>query len=190
MSTFELFAVTSIASTGGPTKMVGVWIFLLLAVLSISLKAQSGGPYSVSQSVVAGGGAASDDGSSGQFTLTGTIGQSVAGARSVGSFYRIQSGFWHYDLAPTSASVSIVGRVVSETGEPVDRAAVRMTNTRGATLTALTNAFGYFIFGEIPAGESYVIEYSARGFLSGSQIIVPMDDISDLKIVIFRPAQF
>ena len=167
-----------------------------LAILIVSLvmpplaATQSGGQYSVSQSVIAGGGAASDDGPGGQFTLTGTIGQSVVGARSFGSIYRIQSGFWHYDLAPTSASVSIVGRVVSETGEPVDRAAVRMTNSRGATLTALTNPFGYFIFEDIPVGESYVIEYSARNFLSGSQIIVPMDDVSDLKIVIFRPAQF
>ncbi|HMO81428.1 MAG TPA: carboxypeptidase-like regulatory domain-containing protein [Pyrinomonadaceae bacterium] len=190
MNTFELFAATSIASSGGPSKLVVVWTLLLIAVLSISLMAQSGGQYSVSQSVIAGGGASSDDGPGGQFTLTGTIGQSIAGARSFGSIYRIQSGFWNYDLAPTSASVSIVGRVVSETGEPVDRGAVRMTNSRGATLTALTNPFGYFIFEGIPVGESYVIEYSARGFLSGSQIIVPMDDISDLKIVIFRPAQF
>ncbi|QYO65850.1 carboxypeptidase-like regulatory domain-containing protein [Leptolyngbya sp. 7M] len=164
--------------------------FIVLLSLCIPVAAQTGGQFVITQSVIAGGGAASDDGPGGQFTLTGTIGQSVAGVRSFGSIYRIQSGFWRSDLAPTSASISIIGRVVSELDQPVNRASVRITNLRGVSRSAITNTFGYFMFEEIPVGESYVVEYSARGFLSGSQVIVPMEDISDLKIIMFHNAEF
>lgn len=168
----------------------GTVLAIFIMNVAITALAQSGGQFVITQSAIAGGGAASDDGPGGQFSLTGTIGQSVAGARSFGPAYRMQSGFWHYDIAPTSASISIIGRVVSEFGQPVNRASVRITNSGGVSRSALTNNFGYFIFEGIPVGESYIIEYSARGFLSGSQVIVPMEDISDLQIVIFHNAEF
>jgi hypothetical protein len=52
--------------------------------------AQSGGPYTIQRSVIAGGGGSS---SGGDFTLQGTIGQGVVGAMGDTS-YTLAGGFW------------------------------------------------------------------------------------------------
>jgi hypothetical protein len=70
-------------------------LFVLLMVLSClvgstAMRAQSGGPYTLDQSVTAGGGGGSSGGS---FALQGTIGQGVVGAMSAGN-YTQAGGFW------------------------------------------------------------------------------------------------
>jgi hypothetical protein len=62
--------------------------------LSVSVLAQSGGQFVITQSVVAGGGVQNSAG--GAFSLDGTIGQAVAGNSIVGSPFAATSGFWNF----------------------------------------------------------------------------------------------
>src|SRR5688572_213017 len=62
-----------------------------ILLLSVSVISQSGGNFTITKSVIAGGGGRS---SGGAFTVTGTIGQSIAGRSSTGSGFTVISGFW------------------------------------------------------------------------------------------------
>src|SRR5688572_927579 len=63
---------------------------LLVCLSSMSL-AQSGGQFTITKSVIAGGGGRATGGT---FTVDGTIGQSVAGGPSTGATFTLISGFW------------------------------------------------------------------------------------------------
>jgi parallel beta-helix repeat protein len=65
-------------------------------------------------------------------------------------------------LGPTAASVSVAGRVLYANGRGVARAIVSLTNTSGATRTAMTNSFGYYRFEDVAAGETYVFNVTAK----------------------------
>ncbi|MBL8168664.1 MAG: hypothetical protein JNJ50_10950, partial [Acidobacteria bacterium] len=52
---------------------------------------QSGGSYNIQRSVIAGGG---DKSAGGNFTASGTIGQSTASSPSSGGAYTVGGGFW------------------------------------------------------------------------------------------------
>ncbi len=86
-------------------------VFLTLANIAAAQVA-TGGNYKLEQSVVAGGGATSSDSTGNQFSITGTIGQSVAGSASTGDLFNIFSGFWTpfsvaqtYNTAPQLAAI-------------------------------------------------------------------------------------
>ena len=46
----------------------------------------------------------------------------------------------------------VTGRVLTSSGEPVSRAYVTFTGLNGVTYNAITNAFGYYAIGGLPAG--------------------------------------
>jgi hypothetical protein len=64
--------------------------------------------------------------------------------------------------APTSASVSIGGRVHYANGKPIARARISLTDSSGAVRYAFTNFYGFYRFDDIPAGETYIITASRR----------------------------
>ena len=71
-------------------------VILLTAIASattlpIAVVAQSGGNFAVTKSVIAGGGGRS---ASGNFTVDGTIGESIAGVASTGGAFDLAGGFW------------------------------------------------------------------------------------------------
>ena len=59
--------------------------------LSGTVSAQSGGIFEIKKSVISNGGGKSDGGG---FSLTGTVGQAVAGTNSLGGTFSLLSGFW------------------------------------------------------------------------------------------------
>ena len=73
-------------------------IFILM--LAVTLSAQTGGNYTIQQSVIAGGGGQNSTG--GLYSLDGTIGQSVAGGALTGGQFSVSSGFWNFTNAPVS----------------------------------------------------------------------------------------
>jgi hypothetical protein len=86
------------------------FIALLIFLGSILAQAQSGGPYLINPSVVAGGGGAS---SSPTLHLTGTLGQGLLGSSSGGTF-ALDAGFWNpaagcLSLSRTSQSFAASG---------------------------------------------------------------------------------
>src|SRR5688500_11521071 len=65
--------------------------FLLLPVLAATILCQSGGQFTITKSVIAGGGG---NASGGTFSVNGTIGQPVAGVPMTGGTFNLESGFW------------------------------------------------------------------------------------------------
>lgn len=83
---------------------------------------------------------------------------------------------------PTAASVSVSGRVLSPQGRSITRARVYFTDVNGNTRTALTNAFGYFRFEDVQAGETYILGVRHKRWQFASMVITVNDEISDLII--------
>jgi hypothetical protein len=161
-------------------------VLILISIISAVGMAQTGGQYAVSQSAIAGGAAASDDGLGGQFSITGTVGQAAAGANSVGSQYRVSGGFWQSSLAPTATGVSIEGRVVTVFGSPLAMSTVVLSDVEGNTRIAISNPFGRFRFEEVEAGRGYFIIAKAKGLSSDPQFINADQDITGIELIAFE----
>lgn len=83
-------------------------------------------------------------------------------------------------LAPTSANVSVGGRVLSN-GRGVAFATVAATDSEGTTRTALSNHLGFFRIEDVPAGENYVIFVRHKRLQFASRVIFATEDIFDLQ---------
>ena len=88
------------------------------------------------------------------------------------------------NLAPTAASASIRGRVLTPNGGAIKNAIVVLT---GGNLTApiysQTNNFGYYNFPEIAVGQTYIITVNSKRytFPNPSRIIDLQENIQDLN---------
>jgi Carboxypeptidase regulatory-like domain len=157
-----------------------------LAILLISIPAisQSGGPYVIQQSVVAGGG--TTDAAGGQFSFGGTIGQAVAGQRVNSPASSAHAGFWNPDqLGPSAAGVSIGGRVTSAAGQGIRNVSVTLNQNNGTTRTCLTGSFGYYQFDDVQAGQSVIITVKAKRYTFAQPAITisVADVVSDADFV-------
>lgn len=63
---------------------------------------------------------------------------------------------------PTSAAVSVSGRVLGKNGRGLANAQVKLTNSEGEVFYALTNPFGYYRFYGIPVGETIVVTVTGK----------------------------
>ncbi|HSI88703.1 MAG TPA: hypothetical protein VK918_06575, partial [Pyrinomonadaceae bacterium] len=120
----------------------------ILLFLGISAGAQSGGPYSITKSVIAGGG--SQNAAGGTFDLAGTAGQGLAGTQSSGGQFVVVGGFWaEVQFAPTAANPSLSGRITLS-GSGMQRITIMIQNlVTGEIRTARPNPFGYYRFDEV-----------------------------------------
>lgn len=170
------------------TKAMLKGTVLAIFIMNVAMTAltQSGGQFVITQSAIAGGGAASDDGPGGQFSITGTVGQAAAGANSVGSQYRVSGGFWQSSLAPTATGVSIEGRVVTVFGSPLAMSTVVLSDVEGNTRIAISNPFGRFRFEEVEAGRGYFIIAKGKGLSSDPQFINADQDITGIELIAFE----
>jgi hypothetical protein len=151
------------------------WLALL-----VSNGAQQPPVYQIDRSVIANGGGTS---SAGGFRIDGTIGQSAAGEQMSGGSFNQVGGFWQpLPLAPTAASVTMSGRVLTRNGRAVSRALVAITDIRGNRRFTLTNTFGYFRISDIGAGELYLVEVSARAYTFDPRLISVGQDVTGLTI--------
>ena len=73
---------------------------LTLFILAANILAQSGGNFTIQQSVIAGGGGQNSTG--GTFSVDGTVGQAAAGGALSGGSFSVSSGFWNFNSAPVS----------------------------------------------------------------------------------------
>lgn len=67
-------------------------------------------------------------------------------------------------MITTAAGVIVSGRVSTAAGKGIRNARVTITFPNGETRAALSSAFGYYRFDDIPAGETYVISVSGKRF--------------------------
>ncbi len=129
---------------------------VLTATSPITLHAQSGGDFTVTQSVIAGGGGQNSMG--GSFSLDSTLGQAVAGNALSGSPFAITSGFLNFPADPTAAP-SISGHLnYRDTAIAMPNITLTLTGTNGfVARTTLTDTNGDYLFANVPAGNDYTV---------------------------------
>lgn len=158
---------------------------LLLTLFSISnAQIAQGGDYKLEQSVIASGGGTAA--ASGTFSLTGTIGQPIAGTDSSGANFSLKSGFWTPSpVAPTAASLIIEGRILTSEGQGIRSVSIIVTDSNGMIRTVSSGSFGYFKIDNLLSGNVYTITVQAKKyqFDQSSQVVLLMDNVSDLNFV-------
>lgn len=151
-------------------KILHAVLFSVLLSTVAEAQLATGGAFALEQSVVANGGGGSTGGA---FAVNGTTAQSIAGTRSFDGAKLLHGGFWNgAPLAPTAGSVSIGGRVLTQTGQGIRSVAVTLTESDGTVHTATTASFGYYNFAEIRGGQVVVIAVSAKRYRFAQSTIV------------------
>lgn len=87
-----------------------------------------------------------------------------------------------YLLAPTAASVSVGGRVLTADGRGISRTQVSITDTAGNVRSAITNPFGYYHFDEIPFGETYVLSVRHKRYQFSPRVFFVTEEITDFNL--------
>jgi hypothetical protein len=64
----------------------------------------------------------------------------------------------------TAASTTVSGRVLTHDGRGIGRAQIVLSDSAGSLRKAVTNPFGYYSFGDVPAGATYIFTVSAKGY--------------------------
>ncbi len=133
-----------------------------LALLIVgSCLAQSGGGFSLEQSVIGNGGWRSDGG---VFTVFGTMGQHNSGSTAAGGIYNLIDGLWAIENQTASAPFVRIGGTVSRANGPgIPRVLVTLKNlTTRQTFTTFTGAHGVYEFDQVPTGANYLITLSRQ----------------------------
>jgi hypothetical protein len=77
--------------------------------------------------------------------------------------------------------VSLSGIVVTSTGEPISGARIVSIDLNGNIRFTRSNPFGYFQFSGVPAGSTFVVAVSAKGYVFDSRTVT-MADATDITI--------
>lgn len=153
--------------------------FLMLIVLAATATAQSGGTFTITKSVIAGGGGTSTGGS---FILDGTVGQSAAGTTSTGGDFSLTGGFWGGVAAPVT-NVTISGRVTSPVGQNLRDLRVSLIDQNGVRRTATTSSFGIYTFNNVQTGQTYTMTVSAKRFRFAPQFVSVTGPLTNVDFV-------
>ncbi|QQS32421.1 MAG: right-handed parallel beta-helix repeat-containing protein [Acidobacteriota bacterium] len=86
-------------------------------------------------------------------------------------------------LGPTSAGVSVSGRVLTAAGVAIRGTTVTITDDNGVVRTAVTSSLGYYAFEGVQAGRTYVVTAVSRRYRFTPRIVNVADPISDLDLV-------
>ncbi|MCA1637887.1 MAG: carboxypeptidase regulatory-like domain-containing protein [Acidobacteria bacterium] len=89
-------------------------------------------------------------------------------------------------LAPTAASVTVGGRVMTTSDRGIRNVVVTMTDSQGNTRTTKTTSFGYYRFTDVAAGETYIFTARAKrfAFANNTQVHSIMEDINNINFVV------
>lgn len=124
------------------TRFLRAVTLLLAAAVRQPAFAQSGGPYAITSSVIAGGGATASTGAGD--TLGGTIGQAVAG-HLAGGVYAVNDGFWQPQegVAATPSPTITMVATVNVTPTVPDTPVPSATTTIAPPTPSPTSATGH-----------------------------------------------
>ena len=151
------------------SKFLCFGIFIL-CVSQITF-AQSGGTFTITESVVAPGGGQNSVG--GTFSVDGTAGQAIAGNAMNGPPFGITSGFWNFTpLVPSAALVGVSGRVRTANGAGILNALITLTAADGSTQINRSSTFGYFRFNDVAAGDTYIVSVTTKRYCFGQSSVV------------------
>jgi hypothetical protein len=81
-------------------------------------------------------------------------------------------GAFELQTAPTAASVTISGRVITSNGRGLFNALVALTNENGETRYARTSISGRYLFNDVAAGSSVVITIASKRYGFAPQVLM------------------
>ena len=87
-------------------------------------------------------------------------------------------------MVPTSATASISGRVLTETGLPVKRAEISVFNSNTLeTRIVYTNALGFYRIENLPVNDFYIltVSHGKRSFYNNSQSFTLSDNLTEVN---------
>ena len=88
--------------------------------------------------------------------------------------------------APTAANSSVSGRVLTANGAGIARALVSMTDQQGKIVTAMTNSFGFYRFGNVPSGLTYVFSVSDKRYKFNTSVLSLTDNVGDYNFTALK----
>ncbi|CAN5439737.1 hypothetical protein BH20ACI1_BH20ACI1_14230 [soil metagenome] len=94
-------------------------------------------------------------------------------------------GAFEVQAAPTAASVSIGGRVMTASGRGIRNVYITLTDSNGNNRLAVSTAFGYYRFEDVAAGETYIISASAKQytFSQPTQVLNINEDADGINFI-------
>jgi hypothetical protein len=86
-------------------------------------------------------------------------------------------------LGPTSATVTIGGRIATRTGRAVSKATIMLIDSSGSARFATSNASDHYSFTEVTACETYILSVSSKRYVfnPSSQIVTINEDRDDIN---------
>lgn len=94
--------------------------------------------------------------------------------------------FINSQLVPTAAPATLSGRVTSSNGIGLRGVSMVLTNaSTGDVYRGITNAFGYYIFTDLPTEDFYVISVSSKrySFAVDTRSFTLLEDLADIDFV-------
>lgn len=83
--------------------------------------------------------------------------------------------------------VPVIGRVTTPTGEGARSAYITFTDPNGGVRFARTNPFGYYVFGDLQAGQTYTVNLSSKVYPFAAQTVTIVDATQGLDFVTLPP---
>jgi hypothetical protein len=151
------------------------WFSCLVMLVSVfalrSFAQSSGGSFTITSHVVAGGGCGPDGSGgctssigSGNLVVTGTVAEPGAADLSRQPPFSLRSGFWYATLGatPTAANGTVTGRIVDDQGNPVAGAVVKLSGTQNRKF--ITDANGFYRFDNVETNGFYTVTPSRANY--------------------------
>lgn len=91
------------------------------------------------------------------------------------------AGMDYIEAAPTTAGVSVSGRITPNSGRLFGNTLVTATDSQGTNRAVVANPFGYFKFESLTAGETYVFTVNSKRYNFAPQILSVNDNITGLN---------
>ncbi|MDX6711941.1 MAG: hypothetical protein QOH96_2957 [Blastocatellia bacterium] len=135
--------------------VIGFLTIVLYLTGNVPLLAQSGGPFQITNSAIAGGGGESKDITNNRFGHESTVGEHAAGTLLSNPPYSQTAGLWPslIGLTPTATLASIGGRVLTGEGAPLGGVTINLGGSRN--VRTITDANGIYLFKDIEVGRMY-----------------------------------
>jgi hypothetical protein len=96
--------------------------------------------------------------------------------------FPLPSGCGFFGLPPTSAGVTISGRVTDGT-RGLGKVIVTLTDSDGVSRTVRTSPLGYLRFEDVVSGGTYIVSATSKTHTFIPRAVIVADDIVDLDLI-------
>ncbi len=92
-------------------------------------------------------------------------------------------GIWDYTIPSNSPFATVSGRVSTSEMLGLRNATVTLVDATNVRRTVITSSLGYFSFGDVPTGASYMVSVASKRYRFSIQSIQVEADMSDMEFI-------